>query len=159
MSETLVAVGSLTKYAIKKLYRLVGALSSQEYGGSVYLALSTSAPVDSGDSRTITEPSTANGYKRILMGVAGQSATQKFQISGDALVNKDEVLFESVKNNAWGTVTHWALFDSQSGGNCLASGLLVTSLTDMTAKPLSPAVGDVVYFPAGSIKIVIDEVA
>jgi len=79
---------------------------------TIYLGLSTANPGDAG--ATLAEPS-GNGYAR-------QS------ITFGAAVNRQVVQTASIAfpqaTGAWGTITHWAVFDAASGGNMLAYGEL-----------------------------------
>ncbi len=64
--------------------------------------------------------------------------------SGGALANADAIEFPEA-SGAWGTVTHFALFDAASGGNLLAHGALAQ------AKAIGS--GDSVRFAAGDLEI------
>lgn len=98
---------------------------------TVYLGLSTANPTDDGSG--LAEPS-GNAYARqaITFGAAAsrrvtQSATVTFpQATG-----------------AWGTITHWAIFDAASGGNMLAHGALAASKSVVTGNTPSVAAGEV----------------
>lgn len=79
---------------------------------SVYLGLSTANPGDTGS--TLAEPS-GNGYARqpITFGAAAN-----LQVMQSASVTFPQA------TAAWGTITHWAVFDAVSAGNMLAHGEL-----------------------------------
>ncbi len=79
---------------------------------SVFLALFTSDP---GDDNSGTEVTVANGYIRKAV-TFGAAASRRVTQNAD-------VSFNEASGN-WGTVTHWAVFDAESGGNQLANGAL-----------------------------------
>ena len=79
--------------------------SSQK--GYTYIGLSTTTPTEPGTN--FTEPSTANNYKRKQITVMG--AASNGQIS-----NADIIYFPLVKNASWGTISHFGLFNSETGG-------------------------------------------
>lgn len=79
------------------------------------------------------EPS-GNGYAR-------QQITQT--VTGGAGTTGVDETFGPVTGSAWGNITHGAIFDASTGGNCLATGEL------SAAKQMD--VGDTLTFPAGDI--------
>lgn len=58
--------------------------------------------------------------------------------------NSDDLDF-GTPTESWGTITHWGLFDSSSGGNCL----LVQELDD----PITPVIDEPLKVPAGKLKL------
>ena len=82
---------------------------------TVYLGLSTADPLD--DAGGLAEPS-GNGYVRKAIGFSAASSRKVIQ---NGVVQYDQA------SGAWGTLTHWAIFDAESGGNMLAHGALSTS--------------------------------
>jgi hypothetical protein len=107
-------MGSLSDFSEKEILDHVLKVGAYSPGSTIYLALSTADPTDTGTG--IAEPS-GNGYARkaISFGAAsGRTITQ------DAAVNYDQA------SGSWGTITHWALFDAVSGGNFLAHGAFST---------------------------------
>ena len=103
---------------------------------AIHLALSTADPGDDGTG--LSEPS-GDGYDRAVTSPADWSLA-----SGGALANADAIEFPEA-SGAWGTVTHFALFDAASGGNLLAHGALAQ------AKAIGS--GDSVRFAAGDLEI------
>ena len=83
---------------------------------TVYVALFTSDPTDAGSG---TECS-GSGYAR-------QSATFSAPSNGSASTNAD-VSFPQA-TGAWGTITHFGIFDASSSGNLLYHGALTASKT------------------------------
>ena len=98
---------------------------------TVYLGLSTANPTDDGSG--LAEPS-GNAYARQAITLGAASARRVTQ-SGD-------VTFPQA-TGAWGTITHWAIFDASSAGNMLAHGALVASKSVVTGNTPSVASGEV----------------
>lgn len=107
---------------------------------TVYLGLSTADPLD--DASGLAEPS-GNGYSRkaITFGAAAsREVAQSAEVSFDAATG------------AWGTITHWALFDADTAGNMMAHGALGTSKEVVDGNTPSVAASEVtVSFSAGEI--------
>lgn len=77
---------------------------------TVYLALSQADPTD--DASGLSEPSNgAYGRKAITFSTA---STRTITQSGSVVFNTSTA--------SWGTVTHWALMDTLTGGNMMACG-------------------------------------
>lgn len=107
---------------------------------SLYVGLSTTTP--SRDGTGYTEPS-GNGYERVILGVHNQSYTQKMGTPNlGSVTNSEEIHFKSA-TGAWGTCTHFLLFNAATGGTLLAYG----QLTD----EISPIADTVPIIPAGDI--------
>jgi hypothetical protein len=86
--------------------------------GTVYIALSTTAPTDAGGN--LTEPS-GNGYARKSV---TNNATNFPAASGGSKSNGTTVTFATATGGAWGNITHFAIMDASSGGNMLEKGAL-----------------------------------
>jgi len=82
---------------------------------TIYIALSTADPGESGG--TIAEPS-GNGYARVAHSSWNTAATR-------AIDNNGVITFPQA-SGAWGTITHYAIFDASTSGNMLAYGSLAT---------------------------------
>lgn len=81
---------------------------------TIYLALSTTDTASS-----TTEPS-GNGYARTAVAFSAPvSASRK-------IVQDGAVTFPEA-SGAWGTISHWAIFDASTGGNQLAYGAFTSS--------------------------------
>ncbi len=106
---------------------------------TIYVGLSTADPGD--DGAGLSEP-TGNGYAR-----AATSAGDWTGASGGSLDNANAIAFDAA-TGAWGTVTHFALFDAASGGHLLAHGALTQS------KAVDS--GDTVRFAAADISVSLD---
>ena len=103
---------------------------------TIYLALSTADPGD--DGAGISEPR-GDGYAR-----AATAAIDWSSAAGGTLTNADAIEFPEAAD-AWGTVTHFALFNAALGGNLLAHGALSQSKTIDA--------GDSARFAAGDLDI------
>jgi len=108
--------------------------------GTIYVALSTADPTENGSG--LAEPSGA-GYARL--GIATGSA--QWTRSGNTVTNVNDHSFAQA-TGAWGTLTHWALFDAATGGNMLAHGQLPDSK--------SPVDGDTPTIKAGDISVTLN---
>lgn len=83
-----------------------------------YLGLSTSTPTLTGSG--VSEPPTAAGYRRIEL-------TNVLTVPSNGVIsNKSEISFPK-SSVSWGTITHFVLFDSATGGNFLLSEQLTKS--------------------------------
>lgn len=98
---------------------------------TVYLGLSTANPTDDGSG--LAEPS-GNGYARQAIAFGAASARRVTQSA--------TVTFPQA-SGAWGTVTHWAVFDAASSGNMLAHGALAASKSVVAGNTPSVASGEV----------------
>lgn len=95
-----------------------------------YLGLSATAPTAAGGN--VTEPATAAGYARVSISEAIGNAS-------DGVISNTTAISFAESTAAWGTVTHFALFDAATDGNLLAYGSLspsraVDSETTLTVK-------------------------
>jgi hypothetical protein len=106
---------------------------------TIYVGLSTADPGDDGTG--LSEPS-GNGYARVQT-----SASDWTTASGGSLDNANTIEFNEA-TGAWGTVTHFGLFDAATAGNLLAHGSLSQSKT--------VASGDTVRFDAGDLDVNLD---
>ena len=106
---------------------------------TIHVALSTADPLD--DSSGMGEPS-GNGYAR-----AETSASDWSTSSGGAVCNASNISFPTA-GGSWGTITHFALFDSATGGNMLAHGAL--------DQPKVIGASDTGKFDAGDLEIGLD---
>lgn len=84
-----------------------------------YLGLSSTAP--NLDGTGATEPATSAGYKRVELTSLSEPANGV--VTNDATIDFDESTAD------WGTMTHFVIFDSETGGNLLMYGALSVSRT------------------------------
>jgi len=82
---------------------------------TLYVALSTTDPTDDGSG--MAEPA-GSGYARKVYG--------SWSRVGNTVDNDDAVTFAAA-TGAWGTITHFALFDALTGGNMCGHGTLDAS--------------------------------
>lgn len=124
---------------------------------SVYVALVTSAPTA---ATAGTEVSTGGGsnYSRVevassLLNWAGtQAALSTTASTGTTgLTSNNSQINFGTAGTAWGTVSHWELYDAATSGNRLLFGTIVDG--NGAASPRSIASGDPVSFPASSLQI------
>lgn len=106
---------------------------------SYYLALINGAsPGISAYGTELEEPSDS-GYQRSRY----ENLSGNWMIVNGVLQNVYQISFVSPLVS-WGYVRHWALCESIDGGRVFAAGDI---------NPILPLVGDVLYFPAGSITL------
>ncbi len=106
---------------------------------TIYVGLSTADPGD--DGAGLSEPS-GNGYARV------QTAAADWNVAVDGLLdNANTITFNAATGN-WGTLTHFALFDTAAGANMLAHGALTQ------AKIVGS--GDTARFAAGDLDVILD---
>jgi len=86
---------------------------------TVYVALFTSAPSDSGGGTEVS----GGSYARVAV---TNNATNFPAASGGAKSNGTVITFPAPTAN-WGTVTHFAIFDAASAGNMLGWAALSAS--------------------------------
>lgn len=93
-----------------------GSKTSPALPTRYYVGLSKTAPNINGTG--VTEPSSSAGYARIALDMLSEP------VDG-AITNNDSVTFdESI--SAWGTVTHFVIYDAETGGNLLMYDALTT---------------------------------
>lgn len=115
---------------------------------TLYVALLTSAPSDSGGGTEVS----GGSYARVAVtsslanwaGSQGAGTTTASSGTGGQTSNNAAINFPTPSAN-WGAVTHFGIYDSASGGNLLFWGALTISKTINQA--------DSVTFPAGSLAI------
>lgn len=101
-----------------------------------YVGLSTADPGE--DASGLAEPS-GNGYARVATAGADWNAA-----SGGSTTNANAITFPTA-SGAWGTITHFALFDAATEGNMLASAALDDSEVITT--------NQIPRFPAGDLAV------
>ena len=106
---------------------------------TIHVGLSTADPLDDGSG--MGEPG-GNGYARVETSASDWSTS-----SSGAISNAAVIAFPTAGGN-WGTITHFALFDSATGGNMLACGAL--------DQPKVIGASDTGKFDAGDLEIGLD---
>ncbi len=108
---------------------------------TLYVALSTADPLDDGSG--LAEP-VGNAYARVAV---PNNLTEWPAAAGGSKTHANNITFP-VATGAWGTITHFAVFDALTAGNQLGSGALTT--------PRVVALGDQPRFDAGDIIVTLD---
>jgi len=87
---------------------------------TIYVGLSTADPLDTGAG--LAEP-VGNGYARV------QTAAVDWNVAAaGANSNANDIEFPQA-SGAWGTITHFALFDAAAAGNMLSHSILTLEKT------------------------------
>lgn len=94
-----------------------------------YVALSTADPGE--DGSTIAEP--------VEMGYARKESSAFSR--PDNVVSNTAIVDFPVSTDAWGTITHFALFDAAVGGNMLGSAELTSPQSVITGKSVQFGIG------------------
>lgn len=130
-------MAALSDYLENKL--LDHLLGGGDYStpGTLYLALYTAAPSDSGGGTEVS----GGSYARKSV---ANNLTNFPSASNGAKANGTSISFVEA-TGSWGTVTHFGVFDASSGGNLLAWGALSSSV--------APASGDTVTFDIGALAL------
>lgn len=81
-----------------------------------YIGLSSTAP--NTDGTNVGEPNASAGYARVELTTLGEPTNGV--VTNTAAINFDE------STASWGTITHFVIFDAQTGGNLLMYGALST---------------------------------
>lgn len=81
-----------------------------QFTNSIYAALSTTDP-----ATAVTEP-TAASYKRTAVCVYGTSGKNLMGTAADGSINNSETIYFPEATEAWGTVSHVALYTSMTNG-------------------------------------------
>jgi len=134
----------LTTYATNQILNaLFGKASSASLASSAYLGLSSTKPTIAGGN--VTEPS-GNGYARTLIGISGQSGTQKMgNPSNNAITNSQEINFPKA-TGAWGTFGYVCLFTAATGGTLIAWMEITSPITVSAAGTIAHIdVGDLTF--------------
>lgn len=124
------------------LNNLVGRGGSN--AGSAYLALSSTAPNAEGGG--VTEP-VGNGYARTLIGGYNQPIKMTNAsvdlTTGVATTTNDQEIHFNEATGAWGTLTHFAIYTTLTGGTPRYVGQLVNAITPTANNVVIIRVGDI----------------
>lgn len=133
----------LTNNAIRSFLRQIGGLNQ---GTSCYIGLSSTQPDIIGQG--ITEP-IGNGYERALFNsISSNNNTNGCAtITEEGVLTNSSIIYFGEALGSWGTLNHYCLFSSKTGGTLLAYGDLET--------PITPTVGTVPLIREGAIQITI----
>lgn len=125
--------GSISDYLEIKLLDHVLKNDAFAVPTDIYVALSKADPLDDGSG--LSEPSPPNGYARVVCNVWDPAASR-------AIANTGAIEFAEAEG-VWGEITHFAIFDTLTGGNMLAHGALAASKTIGAGDNASFAAGDI----------------
>ncbi len=106
---------------------------------TIHVALSTADPGEDGSG--LDEPE-GGGYARAVTQASDWSSADS------GLVDNAQAIEFNAATGAWGTLTHFALFDAATAGNLLAHG----SLT----QPRTVNASDVPVFPPSDLQVTLD---
>jgi hypothetical protein len=136
-------MGSATNYFENiVLNSILGGNKGSTSPSTVYVALFTSAPDDGGGGTEVSRIGT--GYGRVSV----VNNTTNWPAANLAVKSNGTTVQFPTAVAAWGTVTHFAIYDASTSGNMLLWGELVS--------PISPLTGNAPYFAAGSLNITCD---
>lgn len=116
-----------------------GALASRP---TIYVALSTADPLEDGSG--VAEPS-GNGYARVATAATDWNDAT---LADPSVINNANAITFPQATGAWGTITHFALYDAAVDGNYLGGGALSASK--------APTTGDTPSFAAGELNVTLD---
>ena len=125
---------SFSDYLETKVLDHVFAGTAYTAPSTLYVALFTAAPSDSGGGTEVS----GGAYAR---------QTIAFTTSGDTTSNNAAIEFPTATAN-YGTVTHVGIYDASSSGNLMAWASLTSSKTIET--------GDVFRIPSGDLDITLN---
>ena len=106
---------------------------------TIHVALSAADPGEDGSG--LDEPE-GGGYARAVTQASDWSSADS------GLVDNVQAIEFNAATGAWGTLTHFALFDAATGGNLLAHGSLTQSRTVNAS--------DVPVFPPSDLQVTLD---
>lgn len=112
-------LGSFSDYAENKILDQVFGATAWTAPVTLYLALFTAAPSDSGGGTEVT----GGSYAR--KAVTNNSTNFPNASSGSKALGVDQTFVTPTAD--WGTVTHVGIFDASSSGNLVAWGALAVS--------------------------------
>lgn len=107
---------------------------------NVYVGLSTTAP-DRGGSG-YTEPSSAAGYARVLLGNYDQRDTQKMSAANLGASSNTDIIYFPEATGSWGTCTHFLIFSAATDGVLVAYGQLTDEISPVSGTVPLVRVGD-----------------
>jgi hypothetical protein len=143
-------MSALSNYLENKLVDHIFRAQAFTAPTTVYVALFTAAPSDSGGGTEITIGSNAYARASVSCSLAAWAGTQGAGTqavssgTGGVTSNNAAITF-ATPTGSWGTVTHFGIFDAASAGNLLLWGALTVQQTINT--------GNTVSFAAGQLQI------
>jgi len=125
-----------TRYLRQALHNHWIGGSAYSAPATIYVALFTSATdIDGGGTEVA-----AGDYARVGL---TNNATNFPNADANGQKSNGAIVDFGTTASAWGTVTHFALFDALTGGNMLAQDALVASKTINNGDPVSFPIGNI----------------
>ena len=128
-------------FAQQILQLLTGKASSVSYG-TMYIGLSTTVPsinTSTGAIENVTEPDSANGYARELIGSSSVPSTQIFgSVTYDStnqcfvITNTAQIKFNKA-TSSWGEIKAFCIYSASSSGSPIFYGTLTGTLPTVSA--------------------------
>lgn len=128
-------ITSVSNALLNAFFARGNEISEIPTSGTCYLGVSTTTPVMNADGTigNFTEPAAATGYARVRLGINNNAPTYKMSAAanGEIKNGSEEIHFnQAVADGAgFGTVTHFGLFVSASGGRPVVAGALTEPVT------------------------------
>jgi len=131
-------MSAFSDYLENKLTDLIFRAQSFTAPATIYVALFTAAPSDSGGGTEVS----GGSYARVAIttslanwaGTQSAGSTAASSGTGGASSNNGAITFPTPSAN-WGVITHFGIFDASSGGNLLVHGALTASKTVNNGDP------------------------
>lgn len=125
-------MSAMSDYLENKLVDHIFRAQSFSAPATLYVALFTAAPSDSGGGTEVSGGSYARASVTSSLanwaGTQSAGSTTASSGTGGQTSNNGAITFPSPTGN-WGTVTHFGIFDAASSGNLLFHGALTASKT------------------------------
>lgn len=134
------AYEGFSEYAIKKILDHVTGKASWTIPADVYVALFNGDPLGAGTE--LAAPPATDYAREAMADTDWNSAT--FSSPTGAITNATDTDF-GIAGAAWGTISHFAVYDDPTAGNMLWSGPLEVTR--------SVQLNDPVKFPAGELRV------
>lgn len=132
-------MGSLTDYAELELLDHIFETGAYTPAATVYIGLLTSDP---GETGSVAGEVSGNNYAR--------QAITFSAASGRSIVQNGQIDFPECTPAGWGTITHFGIFDADTGGNMLAYGALTVSIVTVAGNiPFIPDLGTEISINSG----------
>ena len=117
-------MSAISDYLENELLDHVLRNSAYSKPATIYFALFTAAPSDSGGGTEVS----GGSYARAVVTNNNTNFPQCAATGTPTMANAITISFPTA-TVAWGTVTHWGIFDASSSGNLLAHGALSATRT------------------------------
>ena len=127
-------------YLEEKILDHVFRLATFTAPTSLYVALFTAAPSDSGGGTEVS----GNAYARVQ--VTNDNTT--WSRTNSTVSNIIAITFAAPSPSTWGTVTHYGVFDAASAGNLIDWGALTNSRSTSVGVALSFSAGLITFSQA-----------